>query len=135
MRNRIFLSLVPRLLYVRAQRKKSLVHTVCACSVPMVTCILLCYTKITVNSVYLLKGRTAVLHLLLVSSPDPTYERESGDIRLILRASLTLITFWREISENAENTICNTGNLWLLQHWCKKLVISSQLRIQQAINF
>ena len=34
---------------------------------------------------------------VLVSSPDPTYERGSGDIRLIPRASLTLITFWREI--------------------------------------
>ena len=33
----------------------------------------------------------------LVSSPDPTCERWSGDIRLIPRASLILITFWREI--------------------------------------
>ena len=33
----------------------------------------------------------------VVSSPDPTYERGSGDIRLIPQASLTLITFWREI--------------------------------------
>jgi len=32
--------------------------------VPLVTCILLCYTKITVNSVYLLKGRTAWLYSL-----------------------------------------------------------------------
>ena len=32
--------------------------------VPLVTCILLHYTKITVNSVYLLKGRTAWLYSL-----------------------------------------------------------------------
>ena len=36
--------------------------------------------------------------LALVSSPDPTYKRGSGDIWLIPQASLTLITFWREIS-------------------------------------
>ena len=29
------------------------------CQVPLVTCILLCCTKITVNSAYLLKGHTA----------------------------------------------------------------------------
>ena len=29
------------------------------CQVPLVTCILLCYSKITVKSVYLLKGRTS----------------------------------------------------------------------------
>ena len=34
----------------------------------------------------------------VVLSPNPTYERGSGDIRLIPRASLTLITFWRDIS-------------------------------------
>ena len=49
-------------------------------------------------------------HSGVVSSPDPTYERGSGDIRLIPWASLTLITFWREIfSANhfAEKTICS----------------------------
>ena len=34
----------------------------------------------------------------LVSAPDTTYERGSGDIWLIPRASLTLITFRKEIS-------------------------------------
>ena len=34
------------------------------CQVPLVTCILLRYTKITVNSVYLVKGRTAWLYSL-----------------------------------------------------------------------
>ena len=35
---------------------------------------------------------------LVVSSPDPTYERGSGDIWLISQASLMLITFRTEIS-------------------------------------
>ena len=35
---------------------------------------------------------------LVVSSLDPTYKRGSGDIWLIPQASLTLITFWTEIS-------------------------------------
>ena len=44
----------------------------------------------------------------IVSSPDPTYERGSCDIRLIPRASLTLITFWREIlSTITLQTICS----------------------------
>ena len=47
--------------------------------------------------------------------PDPTYQRGSGDIRLIPQASLTLITFWREISLHQSH--------------------SSQLCIQQALNF
>ena len=82
----------------------------------------------------------------VVSSPDPTYERGSGDIRLIPRASLTLITFWREISLRQShcrkhNLQCNTGNPWLLRHddtalfLARKLVISCQLCIQQAMNF
>ena len=45
--------------------------------------------------------------LVLVSFPDPTHERGSGDIRLIPRVSLTLITFRIEISHIAENTICS----------------------------
>ena len=84
--------------------------------------------------------------LLIVSSPDPTYERGSGGIRLIPQASLTLITFWREISLRQShcrkhNLQCNTGNSWLLQHddtalfLACKLVISSQLCIQKAMNF
>ena len=82
----------------------------------------------------------------LVSSPDPTYKRGSGDIRLIPRASLTLITFWREISLRQShcrkhNLQCNTGNPWLLRHddtalfLARKLVISCQLCIQQTMNF
>ena len=39
-----------------------------------------------------------VVHTRIVSSSDPTYERGSGDIWLIPRASLMLITFWIEIS-------------------------------------
>ena len=81
----------------------------------------------------------------LVSSPDPTCERGSGDIRLIPRASLILITFWREISLHQshcrkDNLLCYTGNSWLLQYddtalfWAHKLVIGSQLCIQQAMN-
>ena len=49
-----------------------------------------------------------VLHHL-VTSPDPTYERGSGDIRLIPRASLTLITFWRENSLRQSH--CRKDNL------------------------
>ena len=45
-------------------------------------------------------------HILL----DPTYERGSGDIRLIPQASLTLITFWREISFHQSH--CRKHNLW-----------------------
>ena len=48
-------------------------------------------------------------------------ERGSGDIRQIPRASLKLITFWREISLRQshcrkDNLQCYTGNSWLLQH-------------------
>ena len=46
----------------------------------------------------------------LVSSSDPTYKRGSGDIGLIPQASLTLITFWREISlcqSHCRITICS----------------------------
>ena len=39
-------------------------HYLCMCQVPIVTCILLHYTKIMVNTVYLLKGRTAWLYSL-----------------------------------------------------------------------
>ena len=56
----------------------------------------------------------------LVSSPDPTYERGSGDIRLIPRASLTLITFWREIF--FANHIAETQSA--VQHW-KSLAASA----------
>ena len=45
----------------------------------------------------------------VVSSPDPTYKRGSGDIRLIPQASLMLITFRRESSlhqSHCRNTIC-----------------------------
>ena len=45
----------------------------------------------------------------VVSSPDPIYERGSGDIRLIPRASLTLITFQREISLRQSH--CRKHNL------------------------
>ena len=47
---------------VRGRRKESLVHTVRACA--MVTCILLCYTKITVNFCLPAEGRTAWLYSL-----------------------------------------------------------------------
>ena len=48
-------------------------------------------------------------------------ERGSGDIRKIPRASLKLITFWREISLRQshcrkDNLQCYTGNSWLLRH-------------------
>ena len=49
------------------------------------------------------------VHSTIVSSPDPTYERGSGDIRLIPRASLMLITFWREISLRQSH--CRKDNL------------------------
>ena len=79
----------------------------------------------------------------LVSSPDPTYERGSGDIP---RASLILITLLREISFcqshcREHNLQYNTGNSCLLQHddtalfLAHKLVIGSQLCVQQAMNF
>ena len=42
----------------------------------------------------------------LVSSPDPTYKRGSGDIQLIPQASLT---FWREISLRQSH--CRKDNL------------------------
>ena len=45
----------------------------------------------------------------LVLSPDPTQE----EIRLIPQASLTLITFWREISLHQSD--CRKHSLWL-QH-------------------
>ena len=75
----------------------------------------------------------------VVSSPDPTYKRGSGDIWPIPLASLTLITFWREISLRQShcrkhNLQYNTGNPWILQHDDIAL-FSSQLCIQQAINF
>ena len=47
-----------------------------------------------VGSGYETKGREKV-----VSSPDPTYERGSGDIQLIPRVSLMLITFQRSFSQ------------------------------------
>ena len=47
--------------------------------------------------------------MAIVSSPDPTYERGSGDIRLIPWGSLMLITFWREISLRQSH--CRTHNL------------------------
>ena len=45
----------------------------------------------------------------VVSSPDPTYERGSGDLRLIPWASLMLISGEKCLSSNhiAENTICS----------------------------
>ena len=39
-------------------------HCLCMHQVPLVTCILLCYTKITVNSVHLLEDHTAWLYSL-----------------------------------------------------------------------
>jgi len=45
----------------------------------------------------------------LVSSPDPTYKRGSGDIQLIPQVSLTLITFQREISLRQSH--CRKHNL------------------------
>ena len=53
-------------------------------------------------------NRTSLLtvYLPLVSSPDPTYDRGSGDIQLIPRASLT---FWREISLRQSH--CRKDNL------------------------
>ena len=73
----------------------------------------------------------------VVSFPDSTYERGSGDTRLIPQASLMLIT-WREISLRQshcrkQNLYCNTGNSCLLQYddtalfLAHKLVIGSQL--------
>ena len=74
-------------------------------------------------SVYTSHHNRCVYHtcsLILVSSPDPTYERGSGDIRLVPRASLTLITFWRDFSPpitlQKHNLQCNTGSSWLLRH-------------------
>ena len=46
---------------------------------------------------------------LVVSSPDPTYERGSGDIWLISQASLMLITFRTEISLRPSQ--CRKDNL------------------------
>ena len=56
-------SLVPRLLCGGGE-KRAWYTLLCMHQVPLVTCILslLRYTKITVNSVYLLKGRTAWLY-------------------------------------------------------------------------
>ena len=56
-------------------------------------------------------GRNRECFSALVPSPDLTYERGSGDIRLIPRASLTLVILSGEkfLSANhiAENTICS----------------------------
>ena len=58
----------------------------------------------------ILRWHNQAYTLSIVSCPDPTYERGSGDIRLIPRASLMLITFRREISLHqsyCRNTICS----------------------------
>ena len=54
-------SLVPRLWCRGGGREPG---TLCLCMrhVSLVTCILLCYVKITVNSIYLLKGHTTELY-------------------------------------------------------------------------
>ena len=58
-------TLTPRLL-CRGREEEREPGTRCSHirQVPFITCILLCYTKITVDSVYLLKGRTAQLYSL-----------------------------------------------------------------------
>ena len=77
----------------------------------------------------------------LVSSPDPTYERGSGDIRPIPWALLSLITFWREISLQRKQSVVQhqksfaTSARWRSTFLGRKLVISLQLCIQQAMNF
>ena len=67
-----------------------------------------------------LRGGWKLVMASLVPRPH-LRERGSGDIRLIPRASLKLITFWREISLRQshcrkDNLQCYTGNSWLLQH-------------------
>ena len=91
----------------------------------------------------------------IVSSPDPTYERGSGDIWLIpgfinidyfLEGNINIDYFLERnisppITLQKRQLQCNTGNSWLLQHddtalfLAHKLVIGSQLCIQQAMNF
>ena len=44
---------VPRLLFTQRRRKESLVHTTHTRQVPLVTCMLLCYTNNMETSVYL----------------------------------------------------------------------------------
>ena len=55
--------------------------------------------------------QVCLVYRVLVSSPDPTQEERSDDIRLISQASLTLITFWRESSLRQSH--CRKHNLWL----------------------
>ena len=50
--------------HVREEEREPGTHCSCMWKVPLVTCILLHYIKITVNSVYLLKGHTAWLYSL-----------------------------------------------------------------------
>ena len=79
----------------------------------------------------------------LVSSTDPTYERGSGDIRLIPWTSLLSREKFISANHIAENTICTVQHRkflnWLLQHddtalfWhARKLVISFQLCIHEG---
>ena len=51
------------------EKKEPGTHCLYMCQVPLVTCIPLRYTKITINSVYLLKVHTAWLYSLLASFP------------------------------------------------------------------
>ena len=86
--------------------------------------------------------RSLLAQYMLAHAQTPPERRECSDIRPIPRASLKLIAFWGEFSICQKNNLyCNTGNPWLLQHddtalfMAGKLVISSQLCIQQARNF
>ena len=67
-----------------------------------------------------------------ISSRDPTYERGSGDIWLIPRASLMLITLQRETPKILG--YFSTMTQYFLWRTCR-LVISSQLCIQASYEF
>ena len=62
-------SLVPRQALCEEEREPG-THCLHMHQVPLLTCILLCYTKVIVNSVYLLKGHT--VHLVAFPSSDNT---------------------------------------------------------------
>jgi len=83
-----------------------------AARVPFASSVLFQQSSIFANSPFVYIHVHCLMFLVttpstLVLSPDPTQE----EIRLIPQASLTLITFWREISLHQSD--CRKHSLWL----------------------